>query len=82
MPRYGVATTKDNLSKLIDKALAGEEVIITRHGKPMVRLSTVQPSRIDRGTMMEWLRERRESRPAIAITGLELKRLDQEESGH
>ncbi len=82
MPRYSVATTKDNLSKLIDKALAGEEVIITRHGKPTVKLRAVQPPRIDRATMMEWLRKRRESRSAITITGVELKRLDQKEAEH
>jgi antitoxin (DNA-binding transcriptional repressor) of toxin-antitoxin stability system len=44
MARYSVATTKDNLSSLIDKALAGEEVIITRHGKPTVSLNVVGPS--------------------------------------
>ena len=42
MPSYSVATTKDKLSSLIDKALAGEEVIITRYGKPAVELRTVQ----------------------------------------
>lgn len=49
MPSYSVATTKDKLSSLIDKALAGEEVIITRHGKPAVELrmvqSTLQPKK-------------------------------------
>ena len=39
MANYSVATTKDKLSSLIDKALAGEEVIITRHGKPTIRLA-------------------------------------------
>jgi prevent-host-death family protein len=38
MTRYSVANTKDHLSALIDKALAGEEVVITRHGKDTVRL--------------------------------------------
>lgn len=41
MANYSVATTKDNLSSLIDKALAGEEVVITRHGKPTVELRVV-----------------------------------------
>ena len=45
MPSYSVAATKDNLSSLIDKALAGEEVIITRHGKPMVALHAVPEAR-------------------------------------
>jgi antitoxin (DNA-binding transcriptional repressor) of toxin-antitoxin stability system len=43
MPQYSVATSKDKLSSLIDKALAGEEVVITRHGKPTVELKIVQP---------------------------------------
>jgi len=38
MPVYSVAQAKDHLSKLIDEALAGEEVTITRHGKPAVEL--------------------------------------------
>lgn len=41
MPRYSVATTKDNLSSLIDKAMAGEEVIVTRHGKPTISFRTI-----------------------------------------
>ncbi len=32
MSRYGVADAKAGLPRLIDKAMAGEEVIITRHG--------------------------------------------------
>jgi prevent-host-death family protein len=35
---------KSQLSKLVERALAGEEVIITRAGKPMVRLVPVRDS--------------------------------------
>ncbi|MGH3226533.1 MAG: type II toxin-antitoxin system Phd/YefM family antitoxin, partial [Streptosporangiaceae bacterium] len=38
MSRYGVAAAKSGLSKLIDRALAGEPVVITRHGHPVVEL--------------------------------------------
>ena len=38
MPNYSVAETKDKLSALIDRALAGEEVVITRRGKATVRM--------------------------------------------
>jgi prevent-host-death family protein len=38
MPTYSVSEAKDNLSRLIDQALAGEDVVITRHGKQAVRL--------------------------------------------
>jgi prevent-host-death family protein len=35
---------KTNLSKLIEQAEAGEEVVIARNGKPVVRLTAVEPS--------------------------------------
>lgn len=33
------AELKANLSELLDRAAAGEETLITRHGKPVARLS-------------------------------------------
>jgi len=36
---------KTNLSKLIEKAEAGEEVVIARNGKPVVRLTPVAAPR-------------------------------------
>ncbi len=36
---------KTNLSKLIERALAGEEVIIAKAGKPLVRLQPVQAAK-------------------------------------
>jgi prevent-host-death family protein len=60
MPSYSVAEAKDNLSALIDRALAGEEVIVTRHGKPVVRLDAVRPaSRPITQADLDWLDERR-----------------------
>ncbi len=38
MRTTNVAEAKAHLSKLIEKALAGEEVVISKHGKPMVKL--------------------------------------------
>jgi prevent-host-death family protein len=35
---------KSNLSKLIERARSGEEVIIAKAGTPMVRLVPVEPS--------------------------------------
>jgi prevent-host-death family protein len=82
MARYSVATTKDNLSSLIDKALAGEEVIITRHGKPTVSLTTVkqvEPLQLSNADWMERLQALRDSQPKMRLSYLELKRLDEEE---
>lgn len=38
MRTTNVAEAKAHLSMLIEKALAGEEVVISKHGKPMVKL--------------------------------------------
>ena len=38
-----IHNAKTNLSKLIERAEAGEEVIIARDGKPVVRLAPVAP---------------------------------------
>ncbi|MFP3343926.1 type II toxin-antitoxin system prevent-host-death family antitoxin [Halomonas sp. SIMBA_159] len=37
-----VHDAKSQLSKLIERALAGEDVVIARRGKPMVRLVPVE----------------------------------------
>ena len=39
-----IHAAKTNLSKLIERAEAGEEVVIARNGKPAVRLSPVEES--------------------------------------
>ncbi len=43
MADYSVADAKNKLSELIDRAVKGEEVVITRHGKPMVELRAKAP---------------------------------------
>ena len=42
MGQFTVHAAKTNLSKLIEAALAGEEVVIARGAKPMVRLVPVE----------------------------------------
>jgi antitoxin (DNA-binding transcriptional repressor) of toxin-antitoxin stability system len=42
--QYNVHAAKSQLSKLIEAALAGEEVIIARGSKPMVRLVAIPQS--------------------------------------
>ena len=39
---YSVAEAKNQLPKLINRALMGEEVVITRRGKPVVELKQIQ----------------------------------------
>ena len=41
MPAINLNEAKANLSRLVDAAIAGEEIIITKAGKPVVRLTPV-----------------------------------------
>jgi prevent-host-death family protein len=41
MSTHSVAEAKSKLSDLIDRALKGEAVVITRHGHPVVELKPV-----------------------------------------
>jgi antitoxin (DNA-binding transcriptional repressor) of toxin-antitoxin stability system len=69
------------LSSLIAKAEAGEEVIITRRGEPAVELRMVprkpDPEKVQ--AAHEWLRKRRESRPGISTSAVDLLRLQDED---
>ena len=38
MAIYSVRAAKTNLSSLLEKAIAGEEIVIAKAGKPLVRL--------------------------------------------
>ncbi|HEX3972593.1 MAG TPA: type II toxin-antitoxin system prevent-host-death family antitoxin [Stellaceae bacterium] len=72
MTSYSVADAKNKLPSLIDRAIEGEEVIITRHGKPVAELRPT-PAEVSASVgTYEWLRARRLSRPRINITSVEL----------
>jgi prevent-host-death family protein len=60
MSTHTVAEAKNQLSKLIDRALKGEGIVITRRGQPVVELKPVQPvPRPIADADIEWLRARR-----------------------
>jgi prevent-host-death family protein len=42
MKHFSVAETKARLSEILDGVLAGDEVIITRRGKEIVRLNAIE----------------------------------------
>jgi prevent-host-death family protein len=63
MSAHTVAEAKNQLSKLIDRALRGEGIVITRRGQPVVELKPVKPvprpiAEVD----IEWFRARRVGR--------------------
>ena len=74
MSTYSVADAKTHLPRLIDRALDGEEVIITRHGAPVAELKPTGTSAVRKGgpATYAWLRARRISRPAGRRSSVEL----------
>jgi prevent-host-death family protein len=84
MSTHGVAHAKNHLSELIDRALAGEDVTITRHGRPVVQLRPVQPELGPvRPEHLDWLAARAASRgPAPAQEAGELVSEMRDEGEH
>ncbi|HEX5320702.1 MAG TPA: type II toxin-antitoxin system prevent-host-death family antitoxin [Stellaceae bacterium] len=65
MSTHSVAEAKNKLSELINRALKGEGIVITRHGQPVVELKPVEARKRPMMTEadFEWLRRRREQLP-------------------
>ena len=51
MTQVNIHTAKTQLSKLIEAALAGEEVVIAKGSRPVVRLVPISQSRFKLGIM-------------------------------
>jgi prevent-host-death family protein len=63
MVTVNLAQAKAHLSELLDKVESGEDVVITRHGKPVAHLSALSPPKRPlrplaafRATMPRWRR--------------------------
>src|SRR5690242_5014949 len=72
MAEYSVADAKNHLPKLIDRALEGEEVIITRRGKPVVQLKQVPIRPSASKAIHDWLFQRTRSRPGVGLTSVQI----------
>lgn len=78
---YSVSEARNGLPGLIDKACAGERVVITRHGLPVAELRPTPPSApIGGAKALSWLRERRRRRPRITVSSLEVLKTASDES--
>ena len=68
MSSYTIATAKEHLSRLIDEALAGEPVTITRDGRPVAELRAskmvTEPKPMTQADI-DRLRARRNERPPL-----------------
>jgi prevent-host-death family protein len=80
MSSFSVADAKNKLSELIDRALKGEGVVITRHGRPVAELRPIpEPAQPVTNADLDWLATLRVGRkPEAENAGALLERLRDE----
>ena len=76
MITVGAFEAKTHLSALLDKVAAGEEVVITKHGKPVARL--VSAREIDRARVNEAVEKLKALRKGTSLGGISWKALRDE----
>ncbi len=76
MTVIGALEAKTHLSELLDRAASGEEIVITKHGKPVARLVGAQP--FDRKRAEEAYKKLIELREGTTLGGLSWKALRDE----
>jgi prevent-host-death family protein len=75
MGTYSLAQAKDQLSRLVDEALTGEPVTITRHGKPVVTLAPTEPTpKPLTDEYLKGMRRRAQARPSLGADSVTLVR--------
>lgn len=76
MITLGAFEAKAHFSRLLDRVAAGEEVIITKHGKPVARLLAVEHR--DRSKIDQAFERLKELRRGTTLGGLYWKALRDE----
>jgi prevent-host-death family protein len=76
MAAFGIADAKMKFSSLIERAAAGEDITITKHGKPLVKL--VRAAAHDPEAALKAFEELRKVRKGTTLGGLDWKALRDE----
>lgn len=71
MKKYNIVEARKQLGKLLDLAMLGEEIIITRYGKDFIKLVPVKEEQLN---TEKKLPSRREFRSKIKIKGKPLSK--------
>jgi prevent-host-death family protein len=74
MREAGAFEAKTKLGQLLDEVERGEEIVITRRGKPVARLKSVVPG-FDREKARRAVAEIPEMRKGVTLGGLKIKDL-------
>jgi prevent-host-death family protein len=75
MREIGAFEAKTKLGQLLDWVEAGEEVLITRRGKPVARLVAPGAATIDRERTTSAAQRIREMRKGVRLGGVSIKSL-------
>jgi len=75
MVTVSVAATKAHLSELLDRIEKGEEIVVTRRGKPVARLSPVKSQKKPFPSLAEF----REGIPQLKTSGSKVLQMIREE---
>ncbi len=75
MREVGAFEAKTKLGQLLDRVEAGEEIVITRHGKVVARLVPPGGPGIDRERARAAARRIRAMRKGVTLGGLKIKDL-------
>jgi prevent-host-death family protein len=73
MDEIGAFEAKNTLGSLLDRVEAGEEIVITRRGKPVARL-VPEASKVDRSRALA-AAERIKNRAKIPLDGITIREL-------
>ena len=76
MPRYSIAEAKDRLAAIVDEAIAGEQVTITRDGAPVVELRPTRRAGEGRASarLLDEIAERSRRLPSLERNATEIIR--------
>lgn len=76
MAAFGIADAKTKFSSLVERAAAGEDITITRHGRPLVKM--VRATAHDPAAALKAFEELLELRKGTTLGGLDWKALRDE----
>jgi prevent-host-death family protein len=80
MSTHSVAEAKNKLSELIDRAIEGEAVVITRHGRPVAELRPIPaPARPITAAGLDRIAKHRVGRRASIDAGTLVSRMRDED---
>jgi prevent-host-death family protein len=78
MKTVGAFEAKNRLGNLLDLVEQGEEVTITRHGRPVARLVGPAKAAVDRSDAMKAVEEIKAMSKGVTLGGIPIKELIEE----